>query len=90
MPPGGGPPSGACRQAERLRECRAAPEGLRRAGGAGERPAGPGNGLPSPHVVLAFVTQLIRVAGVPGDDIVIYDVCNGRTIGEPIFAQVQG
>ena len=83
----GGPPSGAV-------PAGGAPPGAAREGGAAPQapraPQEPGNGLPSPHVVLAFVTQLIRVAGVPASDIVIYDACNGRTIGEPIFSRFKG
>ena len=79
---GGGPPSGATPPG-------GAPQPRVRAARR-QTPQLPGNGLPSPHVVLAFVTQLIRVAGVPGEDIVIYDVANGRTIGEPIFRRFKG
>jgi hypothetical protein len=83
--PAGGAPSGAGPQAGG-----APPAAGRQGGGAPAAPAEPANGLPSPHVVLAVVTQLIRVAGVPAEDVVIYDVANGRTIGEPIFRKFKG
>ena len=57
-------------------------------------PGGPpmhaGNGLHTPEVVASLVTQLVRVAGVPSGDIVIYDAANGRTIGDPIFGRFKG
>jgi hypothetical protein len=40
--------------------------------------------------VFALVTQLIRVAGVPAGGIIMYDVANGRTTGEPIFGRFKG
>lgn len=49
----------------------------------------PQNGLPSPHVVLALLAQLIDVAHVPGEDIVVYEVAGGRNIGQPIFNRVR-
>ena len=54
--------------------------------GTGQRPL---NGLPSPHVVYALVNQLITEAGVPGEDIIIYEVASGRNIGSPIFDKVK-
>lgn len=50
---------------------------------------GPLNGLPSPHVVVALVRQLITVAGVPGDDITIYEVATGRNVGQPIYSRIR-
>ena len=50
---------------------------------------GPQNGLPSPHLVLALVTQLIN-AGVRGEDIVFFEVAMGRTIGDPIVGKIKG
>ena len=47
------------------------------------------NGLPSPHVVVALVRQLITVAGVPGEDITIYEVANGRNVGQPIYTRIR-
>lgn len=55
--------------------------------GAGGRRR-PLNGLPSPHVVMALLAQLID-AGVPGEDIVVYEVASGRNIGQPIFARTR-
>jgi len=54
--------------------------------GKGERPL---NGLPSPHVVYALVNQLITAAGVPGEDITIYEVAERRNIGPPIFDKIR-
>lgn len=47
------------------------------------------NGLPSPHAIAALVTQLIEVAGVRGEDILIYDVTGARNVGEPIAARIR-
>lgn len=55
-------------------------------GNAGRRAL---NGLPSPHAVLALVTQLIEVAGVRGEDILIYDVTGSRNVGEPISSRIR-
>ena len=53
--------------------------------GAGARPL---NGLPSPQVVASLVAQLIA-AGVPGEDITLYEAAGGRTIGQPIFTRIR-
>lgn len=47
------------------------------------------NGLPSPHAINALVTQLIDVAGVRGEDILVYDVTGARNVGEPISARIR-
>jgi hypothetical protein len=47
------------------------------------------NGLPSPHAVVALVSQLIDVAGVRGEDILIFDVAGGRNIGQPICSRIR-
>jgi uncharacterized protein (DUF362 family) len=62
------------------------PGGGRRGGGP---PRGPQNGLPSPHAVVALVTQLIEAAGVRGEDIILYDVAGGRNIGQPIYTRIR-
>ena len=49
----------------------------------------PRNGLPSPHAVVALVTELIEMAGVRGEDIMIYDVTGTRNVGQPIRARIQ-
>jgi hypothetical protein len=49
----------------------------------------PQNGLPSPHVLLALLDQLINIAGVPGEDILLYEVAERRNIGQPIFAKIR-
>ena len=46
-------------------------------------------GMCSPHVINALVVQLVKVAGVPGKDITIYDVANGRYIGDPIYNRIR-
>jgi hypothetical protein len=52
-------------------------------------PRGAKNGLPSPHAVVALVTQLIEMAGVRGEDIMLYDVTGTRNVGQPIRARVR-
>jgi hypothetical protein len=47
------------------------------------------NGLPSPHAVVALITELIEIAGVRGGDIMIYDVTGIRNVGQPIRARIQ-
>ncbi len=47
------------------------------------------NGLPSPHAILALVTQLIEVAGVRGEDILVYDVTGARNVGDPISSRIR-
>lgn len=54
--------------------------------GTGRRPL---NGMPSPQAVWALVNQLITAAGVPGEDISIYEAAGGRTIGAPIYAKIR-
>jgi len=54
--------------------------------GTGRRPL---NGLPSPHVIYALVSQLIMAAGVPGGDITIYEAAQSRNIGEPVYKRVR-
>jgi hypothetical protein len=47
------------------------------------------NGVPSPHAVVALVDHMIHVAGVRGDDILLYDATGGRNIGQPIYARIR-
>ncbi len=47
------------------------------------------NGLPSPHVVVALVTQLIERGGVPGEDILVYDATGMRNVGQPITRRIR-
>ena len=49
----------------------------------------PQNGLPSPHAVVALVTQLIEKAGVRGGDIMLYDVAGTRNVGQPIYQRIR-
>ncbi|MGD0500262.1 MAG: DUF362 domain-containing protein [Bryobacteraceae bacterium] len=46
-----------------------------------------GAGMPSPHVAYSLVHQLITVAGVPGQDITLYDA--SRYIGDPIYDRIR-
>lgn len=46
------------------------------------------SGMPSPQVLYSLLDQLIRVAGVPGEAITLYDA--SRYIGDPIYDQVRG
>ncbi len=48
---------------------------------------GPAAGMPSPHVVYAFLDQLINVARIPGSAITVYDA--SRYIGDPIHNKVR-
>ena len=58
-------------------------------GGRGPMQRGPLNGMPSPHAVVALVTQLIEKGGVRGEDIMIYDVAGGRNVGQPIYTRIR-
>jgi uncharacterized protein (DUF362 family) len=51
-------------------------------------PAVTKKGMASPHVVNALIRQLINVAGVPGEDITLYDVADNRYIGDPIYKRI--
>jgi len=55
----------------------------------GRPPMGPHNGLPSPHAVVALVTELIERAGVRGQDIMIYDATGIRNVGQPIYTRIR-
>lgn len=57
--------------------------------GVAAGPRRPLNGLPSPHAIAALVTQLIEVAGVRGDDILVYDATATRNVGQPIMAHIR-
>ena len=48
-----------------------------------------GKGLASPHVINAMIVQLVRNAGIPGKDITLYDVANGRYMGDPIYNRIR-
>ncbi len=50
---------------------------------------GKGCGMPSPHVIYALAEQLIKKAGVPGEDITIYDATQRRNIGDPIYLRIK-
>ncbi|MCC7173970.1 MAG: DUF362 domain-containing protein [Bryobacterales bacterium] len=54
--------------------------------GVGRRPL---NGLPSPHAVAALIHQLIEVAGVPGEDVLLFEVAQGRNIGAPVYHKIR-
>jgi hypothetical protein len=82
VPSFGPPPGGAARLGG---PPEVGPPGGARGGGPLR---GPQNGLPSPHVLLALVSQLIN-AGVPGEDILLYDVAGRRNIGQPIYSKIR-
>ena len=67
----------------------AAPGGAPAGARGGGPPRGPLNGLPSPHAVVALVTELIEKAGVRGDDIMVYDATGIRNIGQPILTRIR-
>lgn len=50
-------------------------------------PWSPSAGMPSPQMIHSLLEQLIHVAGVPGEDITLYDA--SRYIGDPIFNKVR-
>ncbi len=55
----------------------------------GGPPVAAQNGLPSPHAVVALVTELIEKAGVRGGDIMLYDVAGTRNVGQPIHDRIR-
>jgi len=44
-----------------------------------------GRGMPSPQLVQAFLRQLVQNAGVPAEDITLFDATDGRFISDPIY-----
>jgi hypothetical protein len=46
-----------------------------------------GAGMNSPQIIYSLVNQLITVAGVPGEDITLFDA--SRYIGDPIFNRIR-
>ncbi len=80
-PRGGGPPSAARGGGDR--------GGGPPAGAQGGGTPRPLNGLPSPHAVVALVTELIEAGGVRGEDIILYDVTGGRNVGKPISDRIR-
>jgi hypothetical protein len=46
-----------------------------------------GAGMPTPQVLYSLVHQLITVAGVPGQDITLYDA--SRYVGDPIYDRIR-
>jgi len=60
--------------------------GVASPGGGGR---GAQNGLPSPHAVVALVTELIEAGGVHGGDILIYDATGIRNVGNPIHDRIR-
>jgi uncharacterized protein (DUF362 family) len=49
-----------------------------------------GAGVHSPQVIYSLMVQLIVNAGIPGEDITIYDATSRRNIGGPIFKKIRG
>jgi uncharacterized protein (DUF362 family) len=60
-----------------------------KANGVQDRPGDwrKGAATPSPHVLYALVEQLIKVAGVRGEDITMYDA--SRYVGDPIYKRIK-
>ena len=81
-PPAGGPPAGGAPGGGQR-------QGMPTGGGRGPGFGGAQNGLPSPHAILALVSQLINAAGVPGADIMLYEVAGGRNIGQPVVTKIK-
>lgn len=48
----------------------------------------PGRGFPSPQLLQAFLRQLVQNAGVPGEDITVFDGASGRYISDPVYARI--
>jgi hypothetical protein len=47
-----------------------------------------GRGMPSPQVTHALLRQLVQNAGVPAEDITLFDATNDRYIGDPIYNRI--
>jgi len=47
-----------------------------------------GRGMPSPQLVHAFLRQLVQNAGVPAEDITLFDATDGRFISDPIYKRI--
>ena len=47
-----------------------------------------GRGMPSPQLVHAFLRQLVQNAGIPGEDITLFDATDSRFISDPIYNRV--
>ena len=52
------------------------------------KPWTPGWGYPSPQMLQAFLRQLVQNAGIPGEDITVFDCTDGRFISDPIFNRI--
>jgi len=52
------------------------------------QPWTPGRGYPSPQVLQAFLRQLVQNAGVPGEDITVFDGASGRFISDPVYNRI--
>jgi hypothetical protein len=53
-----------------------------------EKPWTPGRGYPSPQLLQSFLRQLVQNAGVPGEDITVFDGASGRFISDPVYARI--
>jgi len=47
-----------------------------------------GRGMPSPQLVQAFLRQLVQNAGIPPEDITLFDATDGRFISDPIYKRI--
>jgi hypothetical protein len=52
------------------------------------QPWTPGRGMPSPQLLQAFLRQLVQNAGVPGEDITVFDAASGRFISDPVYNRI--
>jgi hypothetical protein len=48
-----------------------------------------GRGMPSPQVIHAFLRQLVQNAGVPAEDITLFDATDNRFISDPIYDRIK-
>src|ERR1035441_812503 len=52
------------------------------------QPWWPGWAYPSPQALQAFLRQLVQNAGIPGEDITVFDCTDGRFISDPVFNRI--
>jgi hypothetical protein len=47
-----------------------------------------GRGMPTPQLLQAFLRQLVQNAGVPGEDITVFDATDSRFISDPVYNRI--
>ena len=52
------------------------------------QPWWPGWAYPSPQMLQAFLHQLVHIAGVPAEDITVFDCTDGRFISDPVYNRI--